>query len=286
MLHAVTSIIPSAYHRQPRAAFTLVELLVVIAIIGILAALLSPALSSARLSAKAAREQSCARSLMMGIVNFAIDHDDRVLPGYVNGPVELPTGKSLSYPASARYPWRLMPYIGSTDKQVMWANPDGRVEPMADASSDDYAVSVSPTLGMNIFYVGGDDSGNSGEGIRPIDSHFNRFGPFCLTRMSHAASPSRQLVFVSARMPGEKNEPIPGYFKVHAPRVVNDLWSNHPFREDADPAQHGYVDLRYRGKAVTAALDGHVEMLDETALRDMRRWSDLAARANDPDHGL
>jgi hypothetical protein len=33
------------------------------------------------------------------------------------------------------------------------------------------------------------------------------------------------------------------------------------------------VDLRWGGKAVTAMLGGYVDLLDESQLRDMRRWS-------------
>jgi prepilin-type N-terminal cleavage/methylation domain-containing protein/prepilin-type processing-associated H-X9-DG protein len=70
-------------NNAPRAAFTLVEILVVVAIIGIVAALMLPAIQAARESARRAQCANNLKQIGLAMQTYLIDHKE-FPPGYVS----------------------------------------------------------------------------------------------------------------------------------------------------------------------------------------------------------
>lgn len=94
---------------KQRLAFTLIELLVVIAIIAILAAILFPVFAQAKAAAKKTQDLSNHRQIIMAIMMYAGDYDDRTCA----------THHDLVPPETIAdfYPWYkpLQPYIKNGD---------------------------------------------------------------------------------------------------------------------------------------------------------------------------
>jgi len=97
-------------NRRTHSAFTLVELLVVIAIIGILVALLLPAIQASREVARRSQCTNQLRQVILGVQNYERAHE-KFPSGTVNdeGPVEnVPRGHHISWMA------RILPFIEET----------------------------------------------------------------------------------------------------------------------------------------------------------------------------
>jgi prepilin-type N-terminal cleavage/methylation domain-containing protein len=100
--------------------FTLVELLVVIAIIGILVALLLPAIQAAR---ESARRTECSNKLkQIGVALHNFENTFKYLPpGGISGSTVTVAHKKLNVPANVTHAWAifLMPYL---EQQALYDN--------------------------------------------------------------------------------------------------------------------------------------------------------------------
>lgn len=258
--------------------FTLLELLVVVAIIGVLTAIILPSVRSSIRMGGLAREVSASRQIMGAYAAYSAENDGDLLPGYLDAPAFDETGAALHNPVSARYPWRLAPYL-QYEMRLFWGNDvNDKLSKIVKSSREEYnyAVSVMPALGMNVLYVGGDY-----QTLPPNkDKAVGLYGRFCATKMAHVDDPTRLIVFASAGG-GYQGQTMSGYFRVDAPNTTTSNWSLSSGKVDM-PDNFGHVHFRWDGKAVAVMLDGHTEMLTPAQMVDMRRWSIQAAAADEP----
>lgn len=260
-------------HRH--SGFTLVELLVTITIISALGSLTFAGVRSVREKTKSVVEINAARNLITGYLGYAADNNGQVLAGYLKDPtVTNLEGELLEFPMNARYPWRLARNVPSV-KGVLVFN---GTESVLELKDRDYRVSAYPNLGLNATLVGGHFG--DGSPLPPTPRIIEAYGKFYLRQLTESDDPTKLVVFASAR--SGKNQP--GYFEVRPPNLTSKVWSSKKFSVEGDATAHGFVDFRWSGKAVVAMLGGNVELLDETQLRDMRRWSHQAARAIDANY--
>lgn len=103
--------------RRPGSGFTLVELLVVIAIIGILVALLLPAVQAAR---EAARRMQCTNALkQLGIANHNYHDTYKALPARKGGTTGVPWGSDRNSMNSGRLS-AFIPLLPFYEQQAMY----------------------------------------------------------------------------------------------------------------------------------------------------------------------
>jgi|LakMenE18May11ns_1017448.scaffolds.fasta_scaffold9858895_2 prepilin-type N-terminal cleavage/methylation domain-containing protein/prepilin-type processing-associated H-X9-DG protein len=244
--------------------FTIIELLVSVVITSILATLLFLGVKSYIKSGQRAAELSAGKTLISAFHAYAADNNGQLIRAMDLNPGKIVDnkGKPVMSHAAKRWPWRLAPYFNYDMNTLMVNNKDAI---KLNDSMYSYLVTVFPTFGMNGIFVGG----KFGTSMAP-DNPRSKKGNFCVTTIIGANTPSKLIVFSSAKIQGEMppgtEGPKTGCFDVSAPGY----------------GAVGEVHYKYSDKAVVAYFDGHVELNSEEELKDMRRWSNLAAIQDNP----
>ena len=263
-------------HAGPyRSGFTLVELLVVVAVIAMLSSLLLPAVARARRKARMIEELSASRQLMFAVQMYSADNNDLVFQGYardINAKDD--QGTPLPFPANARYPWRLSPYLSQSFETIYCSDNRRKLDELRklDRAGYVYSVSVFPSLGINSYFIGGNETEFPAELVN------DRFGSGTVVKkMSQIRKPTELMGFASARSSVSGND-ANGYYQVTPPSLNDRMWTD-KWDPQCTPKDWGFVAPRFDLRAVTSMMDGHAQLLGLSGMQNMGHWCNTADSA-------
>jgi prepilin-type processing-associated H-X9-DG protein/prepilin-type N-terminal cleavage/methylation domain-containing protein len=242
--------------KTKRLAFTLIELLVVIAIIAILAAMLMPALSSAKRKAAQAACLNDLKQLGTGVMMY-VDDNGGAFPGLASEHSGFQSAdwiywrtNTALYPPIEKSP--IVSQIGSANRSLFRCpmdRDDADRLAQVDTADGPYLYSYSMTgYGVNSGYVGLDGTINQG-----MSSVFTTDKAY-IFKQSDVRNPALKIML--AEEPGSNN----GKDSPDSRGVINDgRWM-----PSVDP-----LTIRHGGKANATFADGHVQLVDQEFADDI-----------------
>ena len=231
-----------------KPGFTIIELLVVIAIIGILAALLLPALNRAKASANSAQCKSNLKQLTLGMAMYTADYQKYPLWGFADHP---PPSNRLWYNF-------LEPYTASKWTNALYRCPAYKFQTREGGTPTEYTTPL----------------GEADVGITmAVGSYgFSGFYPFSLGDFSTPAHRTGGIRESMVKSPAET-------YAVGDSRTFSDAGYGQPGGESMlGFNRHFYSEIKSRHPAYNlASCDGHLESIKRAKLFELsetwaRRW--------------
>ena len=218
-----------------RRAFTLIELLVVIAIIAILASMLLPALSKAKIKASRIKCVNNIRQLTLAAQLYASDYEDHIPPNYVQSPDAWIGGSVVGLPGATN--------VWDIKNGKLW--PYNESLPIYRCPSDKVQVTVRgrPFPRVRSFSMNGafgETSANVVQSVHPGVPQVVKFSAM------NDPSPAKANLFIDEQAGEDEISIDDGYFAVQLGR--RNFWRNAP------ASRHG-------NGGVLSFGDGHSEFV-------------------------